>query len=120
VQSKKRESFKSMMFRVASSGGVFFLRMNKTRNLISMEVVMLSNQQACDNLRVTVSIINPNTETVFYQASFKPGPIKDTNITDVICLTIKQKRLAKAWTHNKENNSYVFTISVKIQPVEDL
>ena len=111
VQNQDKAVFKSATFEAASGGGVF-LRMSKASNLISMEVVMLADQQACDNLRVDLSIINPNTGRLSVQL--------DTNTTDDICLNIKQESLAKVCEHIKEHKSFRFIISVKTHPVKDL
>ena len=96
-------------------GEVFCLRMNKTNNLYSMEVVMLGKEEECEQFTMEVAVMNPVTKKVAIQASFQPRPILATNETEATCLTFKQGSLAKVWRHNKKDQVFQFLVSVSIK-----
>jgi len=95
-------------------GEVFCLRMNKTNNLYSMEVVMLGKEEECEQFTMEVAVMNPDTNTAAILARFKPRPILATNDTGHFCLTFKQESLARVWKYDKERRSYKFKIVIKV------
>jgi len=94
----------------------FFVRMDKTGGIFSIEVVMKGSKVECEQYVVEVTVLNMNSDDVLpiFKSQYHPRSIGKDNLKE-FTLSFSQTAISKVWKFNPMTRRFFFDISVKIR-----
>jgi len=96
----------------------FFVRMDKTSSIFSIEVAMNGSQMECEQYMAEVVVMSMDSNAVpIFKSLYHPRPIGKGNLKD-FTLSFSQAAISKVWKFNQMTKRFFFDISVKIHATE--
>ena len=93
--------------------GTFFVRVEKDNSQFTVEIVMKGTEEDCEKVNAEIAIKDPSSGKAIFNCNHHPRPMGKEN-TKEFCLSVTQAALSKIWSHDKELNSFVFVVEIKI------
>jgi len=93
----------------------FFVRMDKTDGIFSIEVAMKGSKDECEQYMAEVAVLNMNSDDALpiFKSQYHPRPIGKDNLKE-FTLSFSQTAISKVWKFNQMTRRFFFDISVKI------
>ena len=93
---------------------IFFVRMDKTDGIFSIEVAMKGSNVDCEKYLVEVTVMN--VDMPIFKSQYHPRPIGKDNEKQ-FSLSFSQAAISKVWKFNKMTRRFFFDVSVKIDVI---
>merc|ERR1712112_527313 len=94
----------------------FFVRMDKTGGIFSIEVAMKGSKIECEQCLAEVTVLNMDGDDAppIFKSRYHPRPLGTDNRKE-FTLSFSQTAISKVWKFNQMTRRFFFDVGVKIQ-----